>query len=256
MNILNSLNEFCIYQDIKKPTLFCIKNNNNNNSKINNSLSLFHSILKINIVNSGNIINDNNNYSLIIKASSIKSFTQFKKEQKIINNTYQLNYIVILRLINSLIKQLHYLLENESKCFYTLTSDNIIVIDDCKFLYLSNEHLKEVKNNAIHIYNPISKTIGYLSPELQKASSIPIIINYRTIFYSLGLFIVSNLCNETKELYENDNNSNNNNNNNNIPYKLINDINIKTNAIKGTKLYHFLDRCLQTNPCKRFLLYV
>ena len=167
-----------------------------------------------------------------------------------------MNYIVILRLINSLIKQLHYLLENESKCFYTLTSDNIIVIDDCKFLYLSNEHLKEVKNNAIHIYNPISKTIGYLSPELQKASSIPIIINYRTIFYSLGLFIVSNLCNETKELYENDNNSNNNNNNNNIPYKLINDINIKTNAIKGTKLYHFLDRCLQTTPCKRFLLYV
>jgi hypothetical protein len=252
MDIINSLNEFCIYQDRKKTTLFCIKNNNNNNSKINNSLSLFHSILKINFVNSGNIINDNNNYSLIIKASSIKSFAQFKKEQKIKNNTYQMHYIVILSLINSLIKQLHYLLENESKCFYTFAEDNIIVIDDCKFIYLSNEHLKEVKNNNIQIYSPISKTSGYLSPELQIASSIPIIINYRTIFYSLGLFIVSNLCNETQELYEN----NNNTNNNNIPYKLINDINIKTNAIKGTKLYYFLVRCLQTNPYKRFLIYV
>ena len=250
MNIINSLNEFCIYQDIKKPTLFCIKNNNNNNnSKINNSSSLFHSILKINVVNSGNIINDNNNYSLNIKASTIKSFAQFKKEQKIKNNTYQLHYIITLMLINSLIKQLHYLLENESKCFYTFAEDNIIVIDDCKFIYLSNEHLKEVKNNDLHIYSPISKTSGYLSPELQKASSIPIIINYRTIFYSLGLFVVANLCNETEEIHEN--------NNNNIPYKLIDDINIKTkNAIECTKLHYFLVRCLQTKPCKRFLLYV
>ena len=242
MNILNSLNEFCIYQDIKKPTLFCIKNNDTikNNSNINNSLSLFHSILNINIVNSGNIINDNNNYSLIIKASTIKTFTQFKKEQKIKNNTYQLHYVVILTLINSLVKQLQYLLENESKCFYTFAEDNIIVIDDCKFLYLSNEHLKEVKNNDIHIYSPISKTSGYLSPELQKASSIPIIINYRTIFYSLGLFVVTNLCNETEEIY----------NNNNVQYKLIN------KTIEGCKLYHFLDRCLQTKPYKRFLIYV
>jgi hypothetical protein len=242
MNILNSLNEFCIYQDIKKPTLFCIKNNDTikNNSNINNSLSLFHSILNINIVNSGNIINDNNNYSLIIKASTIKTFTQFKKEQEIKNNTYQLHYVVILTLINSLVKQLQYLLENESKCFYTFAEDNIIVIDDCKFLYLSNEHLKEVKNNDIHIYSPISKTSGYLSPELQKASSIPIIINYRTIFYSLGLFVVTNLCNETEEIYDN----------NNVQYKLIN------KTIEGCKLYYFLDRCLQTNPYKRFLIYV
>jgi hypothetical protein len=137
-------------------------------------------------------------------------------------------------------------LENESKCFYTFAEDNIIVIDDCKFLYLSNEHLKEVKNNNIHIYSPISKTSGYLSPELQIASSIPIIINYRTIFYSLGLFVVANFCNETEEIHEN----------NNISYKLIDDINIKTNAIEGTKLHYFLVRCLQTNPCKRFLLYV
>ena len=151
MNIINSLNEFTIYQDKTKATLFYIKNNYN--SKINNSLSLFYSINKINIINSSNIIiNDNNDYSLIIKASSIKSFIQFKKEQKIKNSNCQLNYIMILMLINSLIKQLHYLLECESKCFYTFVEDNIIVIDDCKFLYLSNEHLKEVKNNDIHIF--------------------------------------------------------------------------------------------------------
>jgi hypothetical protein len=241
MNIINSLNEFTIYQDRKKPTLFCIKNNYSNN---NNSLTLFYSIININIVNSSNIINDNTDYSLIIKASSIKSFAQFKKEQKIKNNMNKLPYIMILMLINSLTKQLHYLLEKESKCFYTFTTDNIIVIDDCKFLYLSNEHLKEVKNNNIHIYSPISKTIGYLSPEIQKASSIPIIINYRTIFYSLGLFVVSNLCNEIEE-------------NNNIAHFHISSAeNVFPLSLKDNKLYYFLKRCLHDNPNKRYLLYV
>jgi hypothetical protein len=241
MNIINSLNEFTIYQDRKKPTLFCIKNNYTNN---NNSLSLFYSIININIVNSSNIINDNNDYSLIIKASSIKSFAQFKKEQKIKNDMNQLPHIIILMLINSLTKQLHYLLEKESKCFYTFTTDNIIVIDDCKFLYLSNEHLKEVKNNNIHIYTPISKTIGYLSPEIQKASSIPIIINYRTIFYSLGLFVVSNLHNEHTETDI-------------IYFRISNAENILLPlAVKYNKLYYFLKRCLHHNSNKRYLLYV
>lgn len=240
MNIINSLNEFSIYQDRKKSTLFCIKNNYSNN---NNSLSLFYSIINTNIVNSSNIINDNNDYSLIIKASSIKSFTQFKKEQKIKNNMNQLPQIIILMLINTLTKQLHYLLEKESKCFYTFTADNIIVIDDCKFLYLSNEHLKEVKNNNIHIYSPISKTIGYLSPEIQKASSIPIIINYRTIFYSLGLFVISNLCNEIEE-------------NNNAHFRISSSENVCPLALEDNKLYYFLKRCLHDNPNKRYLLYV
>jgi hypothetical protein len=240
MNIINSLNEFTIYQDRKKPTLFCIKNNYTNN---NNSLTLFYSIININIVNSSNIINDNNDYSLIIKASSIKSFTQFKKEQKIKNDMNQLPHIIILMLINSLTKQLHYLLEKESKCFYTFTTDNIIVIDDCKFLYLSNEHLKEVKNNNIRIYSPISKTIGYLSPEIQKASSIPIIINYRTIFYSLGLFVVSNLHNEDNET--------------DIRYfRISNAENVFPLSLKDNKLYYFLKRCLHNNPNKRYLMYV
>jgi hypothetical protein len=241
MNIINSLNEFTIYQDRKNSTLFCIKNNHGNN---NNTLTLFYSIININIVNSSNIINDNNNhYSLIIKASSIKSFAQFKKEQKIKNSMNQLPYIIILMSINSLTKQLHYLLEKESKCFYTFAEDNIIVIDDCKFLYLSNEHLKEVKNNNIYIYSPISKTIGYLSPEIQKASSIPIIINYRTIFYSLGLFVVTNLCNETEE-------------SNSTDFRISNAENVSLLSLKYDKIYYFLKRCLHHNPNKRYLLYI
>lgn len=228
-NIVHSINEFDVYQDERKPTLFKI------NSKTNcNCLSLYNSIIKNNSVNSATIINN----TLIIKAISIKPFKKFKEEQYLKNNTYKLPYICILNIINFLSKQLHYLLENENKCFYTFDPTNILVVNDCKFLYLSNEHLKEIKNNNICIYNPIKKNIGYLSPELRNVSSIPIIINYKTIFYSLGLLIIDNLVDELVD--------------NNDKHILIdNNLNIKDN-----KLYYFLERCLYNEPNKRFLLYI
>jgi hypothetical protein len=131
------------------------------------------------------------------------------------------------------------LLNNESKCFYKLDASNILVIDDCKFVYLTHEHLKDVKDNKIHIYNPISKKTGFFSPELENVKSIPILINYKTIFYSLGLLILDNMTS-------------------NVEKTINKEINISDElfCIKDTKLYYFLVRCLQTKPSKRFLIYV
>jgi hypothetical protein len=119
-----------------------------------------------------------------------------------------------------------------------LDVSNILVIDDCKFIYLSHEDLNDVKENNIFIYRPISKTHGYLSPELKNTNSIPISMNYKTIYYSLGLLILDN----------------------NINIKTDEEINIlldnELKYIKDTKLYYFLKRCLCNDPNKRFLLYV
>jgi hypothetical protein len=126
-------------------------------------------------------------------------------------------------------------------CFYKLDISNILVIDDCKFIYLSYEHLNDVKENKIIIYRPISKTLGYLSPELKNANSIPILVSYKTIFYSLGSFILDNITTneETNEEIKEETN---------IENKLSN--------IKDTKLYYFLKRCLYNEPKKRILLYL
>lgn len=242
MNIVNSVNEFDVYQDERKNTIFSINSKNTSNSiSFNNlCLSLFNSIIKSNNINSGTIIKDNNKILLIIKATTLKTFAQFKQEEKEKNNTYKLPYITILNIINSLTKQLFYLLKNESKCFYTFDENNILVVDDCQFVYLSNDHLKEIKNTDIHIYNPISKNIGYLSPELQNAYSIPIITNYKTIFYSLGLLIISNLLDET------------------IDYTILNneDIMSRISTIKDSKLYYFLKRTLYNEPYERYLVFI
>jgi len=234
MEIICSTKEFDVYMDKKKHSLFKTINKNNQNC-----LSLFYSIVKPLIVNSATIVNNNNDTSsLVIKTTSIKTFSQFKEEQKMINGSYKLPYTTILNIIICLSKQLSYLLESETKCFYNFDPDNILVVDDCKFLYLSTEHLKDIKNNNLYVYNPIKKSIGYLSPELHNVSSIPIIIHYKTIFYSLGLFIINNLVDE---LTSND------------TQEVLMDCIVH---IRGTKLYYFLERCLQDEPSKRFLIYV
>ena len=236
MEIICSTKEFDIYMDKKKHSLFKIINKNTANC-----LSLFYSIVKSLIVNSATIVNNNNkndSSSLVIKTMSIKTFAQFKEQQKKINGSYKLPYTTILNIIICLSKQLSYLLESEKKCFYNFDPDNILVVDNCKFLYLSTEYLKDIKNNNLYVYNPIKKSIGYLSPELHNVSSIPIIIHYKTIFYSLGLFIINNLVDELTS--------------NDIQEVLMDCI----VNIRGTKLYYFLERCLQDEPSKRFLIYV
>ena len=236
MNTIYSTDEFNVYQDKIKITMFTITNTTCTNQLFK---PLFNSIIKTNIINNSTIITENNEIkSFIFKALSVKSFNQFKEEQCKINGSEKIQYNLILKIIYSLSKQIYYLLNNESKCFYKLDISNILVIDDCKFIYLSHEDLNDVKENNIFIYRPISKTHGYLSPELKNTNSIPISMNYKTIYYSLGLLILDN----------------------NINIKTDEEINIlldnELKYIKDTKLYYFLKRCLCNDPNKRFLLYV
>jgi len=279
MSVIYSTNEFNIYQDKRKSTIFTITNTNNNSS-LNSSETfniLFNSITKTKLIDNSSKIhnvvlfepssledelndkesifsafenqkditqhNHNNhnhteNIAIIFKALRVESFTQFKERHYKINNSKILPYNLILNIIYSLSKQISYLLNNESKCFYKLDISKILVIDNCKFIYLSYEDLKDVKENKIYIYSPISTNSDCLSPELKFAKSIPILVNYKTIFYSLGLLIL-HLCNLETITYERG-----------FPSCK------GAECIKDTKLYYFLERCLLNEPEKRFLIYV
>jgi hypothetical protein len=242
MNIICSTNEFDVCQDKRKNTIFTITINKNNNYQYDLLKPLFNSIIKTKLINNSTIVTQTDKKrTLFLKALTVESFNQFKERHNKINNTNKMPYNFILDIIYSLSKQIAYLLKNESMCFYKLDISNILVIDDCKFIYLSCEDLNDVKENKIIIYRPISKTTGYLSPELKNAFSIPILVSYKTIFYSLGSFILDNITSneETNEEIKEETN---------IENKLSN--------IKDTKLYYFLKRCLYNEPKKRILLYV
>lgn len=223
-NKIYSIQDFHIYQDKNKKTVFLYSKNPNSDLLE----PLFNSMTTTKLINCSTIIKQDNSKILALKASTFESFEDFKNKYYKQNNIHKnslLPYNILLNIVHSLSTQIHYLLKNESKCFYKLDISNIFVINENKFVYLSYEDLKDVKEKNMHIYTPIIKTTGFLSPELKNATSIPIIVNYKTIFYSLGLLI-------------------------------LNSINYETISIQDTKLYYFLMRCISKEPENRFLLYV
>jgi hypothetical protein len=228
-----------------------IINNNLYTIKCKNNIALIRSIKYI-LKNTTHI-----NNKLIIKANKIINIEEFIKEEKsiIIEN-------ICLNIIFYLSNQIKYLITKERKCFYKIDPKNIFIIDN-KIVYISTEDLKDLHNdinnndinndinnndinnndinndinndtnnndtnndnNNLEIYTIIDKKNGYFSPELLKITEIPFKINYKTIYYSLGLLIL--------DIFH-----------------------IQLDDIKESKLYYFLIRCLNDNIKERFLLYL
>ena len=187
--------------------------------------------------------------SLIIKAKKVRYYSDFLNEQSLRHGTHRLSHAWCLRIAYCLSKQIEYLLSNESKCFYKLDYHHLIVMDDC-FFYLSPNALISVEEEKMHIYSYSLKD-GFFSPELvQNNLLIPISVHYKTIYYSLGLLLVSALKDD------NDKNLNNHQNLNNYLNHPLENINHPLEKINGTKLYFFIVRCLQKEIHDRYLIFL
>ena len=219
-----STDEFSIYKNEKDATIFTIEFQENSESLIN-------SLIKTKMLIASSI--DDEYKSISFRASSVKSLKKFllKKE-----NT---NYENALKLILSLTKQFQFLITKEYKCFYEYIIENIIVIDDENFIYLSNEDLlKMTEPNKILFVKPFNRE-GFISPELLKITYIPSELNYKTIYYSLGALVVYFLF--EKNINEND---------------FKNELNEILKPIEGTKLFGLLNRCLFEEANIRTIIYI
>ena len=219
-----STEEFSIYKNKEQSTLFMIKFQVNSESLIN-------SMIKTKLI-IGSLISDNYK-DLTFRASSVKSLKKF------ISNKENINYENTLKLIVSLTKQIQYLILSECECFYEYIFENIIVIDDDKFIYLSNNDLLKLSESKKIIFlNPFNRN-GFISPEILKINSIPSELNYKTIYYSLGALVVYFLF---------DKNINKDDFNNNLDELL--------KPIEGTKLFGLLNRCLFQEANERSIVYI
>jgi len=174
--------------------------------------------------------------SIFLNAFSVTTLKQF--QQTLTNPSVK--YQKTLQLILSLGQQLEYLIETENMSFYEYNPDNVIVIDDTIFIYLSD--------NLMNVTNPSSsgkRMIEFrfpfirephllISPELTKIQRIPSTVNHKTIYYSLGLLSLSLLLNERIGEFDPD----------------------QIDFLKNTKLYWLLLRCLDLDPDKRTILYL
>lgn len=211
-------------------------NTNTNPNKIvslhlkNPNKSILNSLTKTGIL-LGATITDNYQ-TITFRADNVKNFiTFFKKEQE---EEQRNHYDFSLTIFYFIAKQLEYLIQKEKKCFYAFKPENILIIDNHKVIYVS-EDLFEMEDNYLNIWKPFLQKKYYISPELSRIFSIPSKIHYKTIYYSLALLIINYYFEDTI--------------NTRIPTRNI-------NKIKGTKLYYALNRCLEENPEKRTLLFI
>jgi len=177
--------------------------------------------------------------TLIIKAKKVRYYSDFLNEEYLKHGRSPLSHAWCLRIAYCLSKQIEYLVSNESKCFYKLDFNHLIVIEDC-FFYLSPTALIPLEEEKMHIYSYSVKD-GFFSPELNQKTltmTIPISLHYKTIYYSLGLLLVSALKDDMN-VYNNDCSVQN-------PLEKIN----------GTKLYFFIVRCLQKEIHDRYLIFL
>jgi len=173
--------------------------------------------------------------TLILNATSIKTFSEFHKDQANTNGTRRLPIPIISKILYDLSNQLKYLISYKNKTFIGYNTENIVVIDNNKFVYLSNEYLKDIDTNeeTIMISSPFTSKEYFLSPELLEVKVIPSYINYKTSYFSLGQLIVN--------LFSEDENEN----------EILENIHIK-----NTKLYFSLERMLEKDPTNRSIIFI
>lgn len=230
MDFVLSTDDFQISKDNRKNTLFTIDFRLRSEALINSVIATKQIL--------GATVNDDYK-SINFNAISVKSFSKYQGDLYRRLGTKNMSYDDALRLISCLTNQIRYLIVNESKTFYLYDPANIIVINDFKFMYLSEEHLMNIRENSIQIDRPFS-CLGFFSPEMVRITSIPSEINYKIIYYSLGAWIIYalfnvNITNSDTTLIELDN---------------------IMGPICGTKVYWFILRCLDSDMERRELLYI
>jgi len=113
--------------------------------------------------------------------------------------------------------------------FFNLES--ILLLDDAYFLIADLTFMVPMNSREQLTLNYPLKMEGLLSPELEHVTALPVIVSITSTYYSLGLLCMA--C---------------------LGLGLAKDTIM--NTIMNTKMYFFLQRCLQSDPNKRYFLYI
>lgn len=214
-----------------------------------NSEAIIKSITKTRII-LGATATDNYQ-TLIFKASSVKSLQQFKEEQFKITGSHSLPPNLVAKLAADLGRQILYLLEQYYMTIIGVASENVIVINETNFIYLSCEYLEKINQNSntFMMCFPVDPFTFYVAPELLNVKELPSYVNYKTSYFSFGCLLLYALL-ENNEFYneyikENDT----------LRHKKIIEY-LNRLSIRGTKLYWFIERCLVIEPENRSILFI
>ena len=213
------------------------KNYYNGNIEFNKPQNiLINSLIKSGLLN--NAITDDNYKNIYFKCSSMCLLQDIFKKLKPIN---------IYKMIYDISSQMRYLLEDENSVFIGFDPRHILVVNEDTYLYINGEHLGTIDDQEnIEIKYPPNSQDYILAPELYEITELPCKINYKCSYYSVGILYlyIFNII-ETKRIQKIDTND----------VEEINQL-LKNLSINHTKIYYFLQRCLQKNPVIRQIIFV
>jgi hypothetical protein len=186
--------------------------------------------LKLKIKNS--FCDDN---ALFFSAENVKDLKSY-----LLENKFKMLQNKCITMIDDLTKQIIYLRKNNYG-FYGFDIEDILVVDDNKFIICSCQYLLPIIDDNIIFYSPIKKPY-FSNPEIININELPSEINYKCSYYSLGILII--FCFLNKYLLKGN------------EIKSEEEIEKELICLKDTKIYWFLKRCLKTEIEKRALLLI
>jgi hypothetical protein len=159
------------------------------------------------------------------------------------------NIQMAANMLSTLANQLHYLITEYSYTFLGYNTENIIVIDKNKYLFLDIDLMSEIDDqHNITIFYPFKKIDFFVSPELKKVSKLPCTIHYKTTYFSLGCLLLQCILSWDNTFYDEYLMGKNMD-------EVINKF-LNSHPIKETKFYWLICRCLVEEPEKRSILFI
>jgi hypothetical protein len=213
------------------------KNYYNGNIDFNISQkNLINSFIESGLLN--NAIVEDNYKNVYFKCSSMVLLKDIYETLKPIN---------IYKMIYDISSQMRYLLEEENSVFIGFDPRHILVVNDNIFLYINGQHLETIdQQENIEVKYPPRSEDYILAPELYEIIELPCKINYKCSYYSVGiLYLYMFKIIETKNTQKIDT----------TDVEEITQV-LKTLSINNTKIFYFLQRCLQKNPVNRQLIFI
>ena len=213
------------------------KNYYNGNIEFNKPQNiLINSLIKSGLLN--NAIAEDNYKNVYFKCSSMCLLQDIFKKLKPIN---------IYKMIYDISSQMRYLLEDENSVFIGFDPRHILVVNEDTYLYINGEHLGTIDDQEkVEIKYPPNSQDYIFAPELYEITELPCKINYKCSYYSVGiLYLYMFKIIETKNIQKIDTND----------VEEITQL-LKTLSINHTKIFYFLQRCLQKNPVNRQIIFV
>lgn len=184
----------------------------------------FSDILELLEVDKEDVSDDN----IKIKAKSIKTLKSYLSE-----NHNVVDYNMAVKITLDIVRQILYL-EELDLTYSFITINDIIVIDDNKFLILNQNNIYKINKNYLEINKPYDKS-SFMSLKLKENTELPFKVYFTEVYYSVGSILVYCLFN--KEINE----------------EL--DLRIVLRSIFSTRLYWFIVKCLIKDPLKRKLIF-